>query len=137
MRSDMRLKTAMIVPCLILGLAASSAAQLAIKGDVIWTMAGPKIENGVVLVNRDGKIERIGSASTIEIPADYRQLTAKVVTPGLIDAHSVVGLAGQFNQKHDQDQLDRSAAIQPELRAIDAYDCPREPLIDWMRGPLA
>jgi imidazolonepropionase-like amidohydrolase len=60
-------------------------------------------------------------------------LRAKVVTPGLVDAHTIVGLTGMFNQPHDQDQLERSAPIQPELRAFDAYN-PHEPLIEWVRG---
>ena len=58
---------------------------------------------------------------------------AAVVTPGLIDAHSVVGLAGYLNQPGDQDQLEHSEAIQPELRAIDAYNA-REPLVEWVRS---
>jgi imidazolonepropionase-like amidohydrolase len=45
----------------------------------------------------------------------------------------VVGLAGAMNQPHDQDQLERSAPIQPELRAIDAYNA-REELVEWLRG---
>jgi imidazolonepropionase-like amidohydrolase len=56
-----------------------------------------------------------------------------VVTPGLVDAHSTVGLTGYLNIPSDQDQLERSAAVQPELRAIDAYD-PRERLIEWVRS---
>jgi len=55
-----------------------------------------------------------------------------VATPGLIDARSTVGLSGAMNQPHDQDQLEGSAAIQPELRAIDAYN-PRERLVQWLR----
>src|SRR5215204_1093661 len=47
-----------------------------------------------------GKIEQVGQASQIRIPADYKTVTAKVVTPGLIDAHTVVGLAGYLNQPH-------------------------------------
>jgi imidazolonepropionase-like amidohydrolase len=54
------------------------------------------------------------------------------VTPGLIDAHSVIGLAGYLNQPTDQDELDKSAPIQPELRAIDAYNA-RERLVGWVR----
>ena len=52
---------------------------------------------------------------------------------GLIDAHSVVGLAGILNYDHDQDQLDTSDPIQPELRAIDAYNA-REKLVEWVRS---
>ncbi|HEV2130603.1 MAG TPA: amidohydrolase family protein, partial [Longimicrobiaceae bacterium] len=58
---------------------------------------------------------------------------ARVVTPGLIDARTVVGLAGYLNQPHDQDQLDRSNPIQPELRAIDAYNAEEE-LVGWLQG---
>ena len=61
-----------------------------------------------------------------------RVLTAKVVTPGLVDAHTVVGLSGYLNQAHDQDQIERSAPVQPELRAVDGYD-PEERLVEWVR----
>jgi imidazolonepropionase-like amidohydrolase len=60
-------------------------------------------------------------------------LEAKVVTPGLIDAHSTVGLTGVFNIPHDQDQLEHSGPIQPELRAVDAYNA-KEELVDWIRS---
>jgi imidazolonepropionase-like amidohydrolase len=111
---------------------ADASAQVAVRGETVYTMAGPAIRDGVVLV-RDGKIERVGPASAVQIPASYRTINARVVTPGLIDAHSVVGLAGYLNQPHDQMQLERSAAIQPELRAVDAYNG-RERLIEWVRG---
>jgi imidazolonepropionase-like amidohydrolase len=65
-------------------------AQIAIKGNTVWTMAGDPISNGVVLV-KDGKIEAVGPASSVSIPAAYRVINAQFVTPGLIDAHSVIG----------------------------------------------
>ena len=107
-------------------------AQIAVQGDLVYTSAGAPIEDGVVLV-RGSEIESVGAASDIEIPAGYRRLSAAVVTPGLIDAHSVVGLSGINNLDHDQDQLEESDPIQPELRAIDAYN-PREPLVEFLRG---
>ena len=122
---------ARLVPLLLL-VAAVAHAQIAVRGDTVYTMAGPPIEDGVVLL-RDGTIEQVGPGSEVVIPAGYRTLTATVVTPGLIDAHSVVGLAGYLNQEDDQDMLDRAAPIQPELRAIDAYD-PSERLVEWLRG---
>lgn len=112
---------------------ADAAAQLAITADTVHTMAGAPIANGVVVIGADGKIEAVGPAGSTRVPDGYRTLTAKVVTPGLIDAHSVVGLAGILNADHDQDQLERSDPIQPELRAIDAYNA-REKLIGWVRG---
>lgn len=112
-------------------LPSAARAQVAVRGEIVHTMAGAPIKDGVVLV-RDGRIERVGPAAAVPIPADYRVVSARVVTPGLIDAHTVVGLAGYLNQAHDQMQLDRSSAIQPELRAIDAYDA-REELVAWLR----
>jgi len=113
-------------------LALPAAAQIAVRGDTVYTMAGPALRDGVVLI-RDGKIERVGPAREVAIPAGYRALRARVVTPGLIDAHATVGLSGWLNQPHDQEQVDRSAPVQPELRAIDAYD-PRERLVEYLRG---
>ncbi|MFA6958923.1 MAG: amidohydrolase family protein [Thermoanaerobaculia bacterium] len=109
-----------------------AAQDLAIDAEVIHTMAGKTIRNGVIII-KDGKIVRVGPESATPAVAGTRRLTAKVVTPGLIDAHSVVGLAGYLNQPHDQDQLEKSAAIQPELRAIDSYNA-REFLVGWLRS---
>jgi imidazolonepropionase-like amidohydrolase len=103
----------------------------AVVGAKVFTMTGAPIDNGVVLV-RDGKIERVGAAADVEVPADVPVLRAAVVTPGLIDAHATVGLTGLLNIPHDQDQLERSAAAQPELRAIDAFN-PRDELVGWLR----
>jgi imidazolonepropionase-like amidohydrolase len=110
----------------------TAIGQLAVKGDTVWTMTGEPITNGVVLI-RDGKIERVGTAAQVQIPAGYRTVTAKVVTPGLIDAHTVIGLNGYLNQPHDQMALDAGGTFQPELRATDAYD-PEERLVEWVRG---
>lgn len=86
-------------------LAPFASAQIAVKGEMVYTMAGDPIENGVVLI-RDGKIERVGS---FDVPDGYEVMEATVITPGLVDAHTVVGLAGYLNQPHDQDQVERSS----------------------------
>ncbi len=118
---------------LLVFLAATSAsAQLAVRGKKIYTMAGPVVEDGVIII-REGKVAAIGRAADLAIPAGFKVLEAAVVTPGLIDARSVVGLAGYFNHEHDQDQLERSSPMQPELRAVDSYNT-REALIEWVRG---
>ncbi len=112
--------------------AISSTAQIAVRGETVWTMAGENISNGVVLIGANGKIEAVGAASSVNIPSNYRTISAKVVTPGLIDAHTVIGLNGYMNQPHDQMALDGSNPMQPELRAIDSYDA-QERLIQWVR----
>lgn len=119
---------------LLFGIASTSTvnAQIAVRGNTVYTMAGPPIKNGVILI-RDGRITAIGTADTILIPDGYKVLKAKIVTPGLIDAHSTVGLSGIYNVDHDQDQLEHSDPIQPELRALDAFNA-QESLLDWVRS---
>lgn len=111
--------------------AVPAAAQVAVRGETVHTMAGAPIADGVVLI-RDGRIERVGPATQVPVPKGYREVRARVVTPGLVDARTVVGVAGHLNQPHDQDQVDRSAPMQPELRAVDAYN-PEERLVEWVR----
>jgi len=115
----------------LLGAVTPVRAQIAVRAETIHTMAGAPIANGVVLI-RDGKIERVGPAAQVQVPAGYREVAAKLVTPGLIDAHSVVGLSGYLNQPHDQDQVESSSPIQPELRAVDAYNA-QDKLVEWLR----
>lgn len=126
------MRRALSVFLLVFLAATSASAQLAVRGKKIYTMAGPVVEDGVVII-REGKVAAIGRAADVAIPAGFKVLEAAVVTPGLIDARSVVGLAGYFNHKHDQDQLERSSPMQPELRAVDSYNT-REALIEWVRG---
>ncbi len=128
----MKIFTPHFVALVSLLAATAFAEDLAVQGETVHTMAGEAIRDGVVLI-KDGKIQSIGPAATVKIPAGTRVLKAKVVTPGLIDAHTVVGFSGILNQPHDQEQLEKSAPLQPELRAIDSYNG-RDPLVDYIRG---
>jgi imidazolonepropionase-like amidohydrolase len=111
-----------------LALGSARAEKLAILGETIHTMAGEPLKDSFILVS-DGKIERVSSG---QIPEGYRQIKAKVVTPGWIDARGTFGLSGMLNQPHDQEQNEKTAPIQPELRALDSYN-PRDPLVKFVR----
>jgi imidazolonepropionase-like amidohydrolase len=122
-------------------LAALAAAPLAaqqrpstfvVRGASVLPVTGPAIADGGVLV-RDGKIAAVGPFASLDLPAGVIELRAAVVVPGLIDAHATVGLSGLRNVPHDQDQVEKSAPIQPELRAVDAYHA-RDELVAWLRG---
>ena len=116
-----------------LGLATQATAQdIAIRGEQVHTMAGDPIENGVVII-RDGKISAVGPAASTPIPDDLKVLDAAIVTPGLVDTRTVVGLAGYLNQDQDQDQLEESDPLQPQLRAIDGYN-PQGRLVEYLRS---
>ena len=110
----------------------SGFAQIAIQADSVFPVTAPLIRNGVVLI-KNGKIEAVGTANQVTIPAGYTVMKARAVTPGLIDARTVIGMAGVLNIPVDQDQLERSSPIQPELRALDAYN-PEEKLVQVARG---
>jgi imidazolonepropionase-like amidohydrolase len=107
----------------------TSFAQIAVRADTVYTMAGSPIANGVVLI-KDGKIENVGA--NLSIPAGYTLYTAKAITPGLVDVRSSVGLSGAFNIPSDQDQIEKSSPIQPELRALDAYN-PEDKLVEHVK----
>lgn len=108
------------------------AETLVVLAERIYTQAGPVIEAGAIVVE-DGKIRQVGRQGQLRLPTGAKTLQAAVVTPGLIDARTVVGLAGYLNQPHDQDQLETSSAMQPQLRALDAFNA-RERLVDWVRS---
>ncbi len=106
-------------------------AQYAVKAEILYTVSGTPIRDAVVLIS-NGKIQSVGTAASTAIPANYTVYKAKAVTPGLIDARTVVGMSGVLNIPVDQDQLEKSGPVQPELRAIDAYN-PEEPLVKAAR----
>jgi imidazolonepropionase-like amidohydrolase len=106
-------------------------AQIAVKAQKMYTSAGEPIDNGVVLI-RNGKIEKVGAAGAVKIPSGYTIYETKFVTPGLVDARSEVGLSGDLNIPTDQDQLEKSNPIQPDLRAVDAYN-PDDTLVGYLR----
>ncbi len=126
--------TTIAVTIAVLSLAFAGTAlgqNLAVRADRLHTGTGDVIADGVVVIE-DGLVSAVGTADNTDIPDAMELIEVPVATPGLVDARSTVGLSGAMNQPHDQDQLERSAAIQPELRAIDAYN-PRERLVEWLR----
>ncbi len=66
----------------------------AFVGATIFTGTGDKIEGGTLLM-KDGKIEAVGA--NVAVPAGYTVIDAKGkwVTPGIIDAHSHLGVYPQ------------------------------------------
>ncbi len=98
-------------------LAAPVSAQetpVAFVGARVIPVAGPEIPKGVVVVHR-GKFVAVGAEGTVAIPpgALRRDVSGKVVMPGLVDTHSHIG---------GVQGADASAPIQPDVRAIDAIN---------------
>lgn len=68
-----------------------SAQTIAITGGKIHPVSGPTIERGTVLI-RNGVIVAVGS--NVAIPADAQRIdaTGKIVTPGIVNAATQLGL---------------------------------------------
>ncbi len=105
--------------------------KFVVFADRLYTVAAGVIAGGVVLVE-DGKIAYAGPRAGFNVPPDAKVLSAAACTPGLIDAHAVVGLSGLFNVPADQDQDEPAEANAAELRALDGFH-PDEPLLEYLR----
>lgn len=89
-------------------------APVAFVGAQVITITGETFDHGVLIVDK-GKIVAVGSAEKITIPdgAKRRNVSGKIIMPGLVDTHSHVGGGGAG---------DRSAPIQPDVRVMDSID---------------
>src|SRR5947207_6885331 len=85
--------------------------RLAVKGGKVIPVAGPPVENAVILV-RNGKIEAVGTNLPIPSEAKVIDAAGKVVVPGFIEAHSTRGM----------DQVNETNPNVPFLSVIDAID---------------
>lgn len=95
--------------------------MLLIKNAKIYTMAGPVIENGQILVE-DGKIAAVGTQ--LETPADVQVIDAagKIVLPGMIDAHCHLGMVESSIGFEGSDGNEATSPITPHMRAIDGIN---------------
>jgi imidazolonepropionase-like amidohydrolase len=105
--------------------------RLAVFAGRLHTVGHGTIADGAVLIE-DGKVRYAGPRAQLDLPAGTPVLTAAVVTPGLIDAHTVVGVSGQLNVPADQDQDEMSDPNQADLRVLDGFN-PSEPLLEFLR----
>lgn len=67
------------------------AQTIAIVGAKVYPVSVPPIENGTVLI-RDGRIAAVGSNVAIPTGAQRIDAAGKIVTPGLVNGASLVGL---------------------------------------------
>ncbi|HWE43075.1 MAG TPA: amidohydrolase family protein [Gemmatimonadaceae bacterium] len=70
----------------------AGAQTIAITGGKVYTVSGATIDNGTVVM-RDGKITAVGAGIAIPEGAQRIDATGKWVTPGLVDAATVLGVS--------------------------------------------
>ncbi len=106
---------------------ASEAPPILIRGATVWTATGLVLDASDILV-RDGRIAAVGKS--LEAPAGARILQAegRVVTPGLVDLHSHLGVYAMPSTAAHNDGNEMVQPLTPMVRAIDALD-PEDPAI--------
>lgn len=87
---------------LIVAAASALSQTIAITGGKVYPVSGPPIQNGSVLI-RDGVIVAVGANVNVPASAQRIDATGKVVTPGLINSITTVGLVeiGQVRDTND------------------------------------
>ncbi|MEO6865853.1 MAG: amidohydrolase family protein [Gemmatimonadaceae bacterium] len=87
----MKRLTLSVLCAALLTAAAAHAQTIAITGGTVYPVSGAPIQNGTVLI-RDGKIIAVGADVAVPANAQRVDATGKIVTPGLIDASTQLGL---------------------------------------------
>ncbi len=107
--------------------------MLAITGAKIITMADRIIEKGTILINDEGKIRQI--EKNIDLPARSEVIAArgKIVIPGLVDAHTHLGIDEEGLGWEGDDYNEATDPITPHLRAIDGINPQDSGLTDARR----
>jgi imidazolonepropionase-like amidohydrolase len=90
-------------------------------GGRVIPVAGVPIEDGVVLVG-DGRIEAVGRGLRVPDGVERVDAGGKVVLPGLIDAHTHLGVHSEGDGWAGQDTNELTDPVTPQVRALDAIN---------------
>ena len=89
------------------------AQTVALTGGLVLPISSEPVEGGTVLIV-DGRIAAVGADVAIPAGAEVVDVTGSVVMPGIIDAMSYYGVAGE-------DMNEVPVPLTPELRIIEAF----------------
>ncbi|MBN1222726.1 MAG: amidohydrolase family protein [Candidatus Aminicenantes bacterium] len=103
--------------------------EFAVKFGAAFTMTGPPLKEGVLLI-KEGKIEKIGS--DVSIPEGWPVLDAGefVVMPGLVNSRSYVGIGVNWRRISSVDET--AKPVVPEMEVKHAID-PQSPDFTFAR----
>ena len=107
--------------------------MLALVSGTIVPVVGDEIRAGVVLIEA-GRIVAVAERATVPAGAEVVDVSGRYVLPGLIDAHTHVGIFEEGIGWAGNDTNETTDPITPHLRAIDAINPADEGFRDAVRG---
>jgi imidazolonepropionase-like amidohydrolase len=107
---------------LSVGIGAAGASEVVvIKNGRVLPMNGPAIEGGVVIVE-NGKIARVGKDIPVPEGATVIDAAGGWVLPGLIEAHTTIGLREEYGPSNSDELSDPVTAQLVVLDALNPFD---------------
>lgn len=104
------------------------SGSILLRGGTLLTMAGKPFVGDILI--RDQKIAAVGEHLSCETE-EVIDAAGSYVMPGLVDAHSHIGLMRTGSREKDHNEL--TSPITPQVRAIDAID-PLDPAFQEARA---
>ena len=95
--------------------------MLLIQGGLVKPITGPDIENGQILID-GGKIVSVGANLTVPEGTEVFHAWGCVITPGLMDAHTHIGLDEEAIRWEGADYNETSDPVTPNMRGIDGIN---------------
>lgn len=99
--------------------------MLAIINAKVFDGTGNVIDNGKIVIE-DGKFSQIGTSLSIPEGCKIIDVEGKIVTPGLIDVHTHLGVHEEGVGKAGQDVNETSSEVTSQVRSLDGIN-PFEP----------
>lgn len=107
--------------------------MLAIVNGELWTVAHGRFKSGTVLVD-GGRITAVGKRVPLPEGTEVIDVRGRIVTPGLVDAHTHLGISEEGIGFEGADYNEKSDPVTPYLRALDGINPEEMGLADAVAG---
>jgi imidazolonepropionase-like amidohydrolase len=119
--------TALACTALLATRASAQQQPIALKGGKLLTVSHGVIDNGV-LVMENGKINALGTTSSVRLPKNARviDVTGMTIYPGLIDSETALGLTEISAEDSTNDRVELTDEIMPHMHVYEAFHAESE-----------
>jgi imidazolonepropionase-like amidohydrolase len=121
----MKIRVLLPVILVLILFSSSFAWIVAVKGGRILTMSDGIIENGIIIIENN-RITDVGEDLDIPEGASILDASGKIITPGLFDAYTQIGLKEVSLEESTVDVDETSSPLTPQARTIDAFNTQSE-----------